>query len=427
MPTLNKMGWVMRFKFSMLLAFALFSLEGCSSLFTNGRNSLEIGGQVRDQNYAASSPDVGPGRRLASSKCTKSKLWDEVCIDDEVLVVPEAWGPFVLAKVVAIFSDGTLELNQLDADCIPRPNSQTCKSDPVQSRKHFIYDKKTGSFPSEWNDLRSHRTILNVSRPASVSRECVVEADQKICVGDEVPSLRFLSLNYEIAYILVDDKFLGMAIDLPLGGLEQDTRIKTQKPYVFVVKPKSENKYFEFEAHSYEKITEHKYECGLSESTIESRISDCAKLQGSSRTSSTGIQWSLVARRAPDELPGVHNEVWQDAQTGLLWTRVLAYDPIVRVNEAVELDNITQQVIKEKICNRLRDAMAAQAGITQRKFGLPSAAELDVAARDGALEIIPTMRRANLLSLTAGTTLSEGKLMTNNYKLAGGSIICVGR
>jgi hypothetical protein len=64
-------------------------------------------------------------------------------------------------------------------------------------------------------------------------------------------------------------------------------------------------------------------DCGLTQSTILTRIADCASKNGSNATWDGGTQsnsgdavWKLVTRH------GANKEVWQDQRTGLLWSSI---------------------------------------------------------------------------------------------------------
>lgn len=70
--------------------------------------------------------------------------------------------------------------------------------------------------------------------------------------------------------------------------------------------------------------------CGQT-GTVESRISDCSKAEGSKITTSLGGQWILVSRYIEKEFGFSFMdpirirpfEVWKDLKTGLLWEILL--------------------------------------------------------------------------------------------------------
>src|SRR3989344_6572222 len=142
-------------------------------------------------------------------------------------------------------------------------------------------------------------------------------------------------------------------------------------------------------------------ECGFDQSSIEGRIQDCAKFPGSSRTSSVGVRWDLVARRH-DQPSNRTYEVWIDSWTGLLWgarlDRLYSLDNFYSFGAryAVEMDvnNLSGKVIYETAC--LSDeGKRANVGITERQFGLPSIEEFKNARAHGMRFIIPDMEEAH--------------------------------
>lgn len=72
--------------------------------------------------------------------------------------------------------------------------------------------------------------------------------------------------------------------------------------------------------------------CGTTQTTITARISDCAAKNGATATWSGNTNgnagqstWNLVTYSGTNSLYSGHNaEVWQDAQTGLLWSSLVA-------------------------------------------------------------------------------------------------------
>lgn len=183
-------------------------------------------------------------------------------------------------------------------------------------------------------------------------------------------------------------------------------------------------------------------ECGLKQSSIDKRIQDCSLFPRSSKMTSANVQWDLVARSF-DLSSGRTYEVWRDSETGLLWGDRLegsyAYDNIYSPGAyAVEIDTDSSQgrVIKEIACLSDRGSLA-NARITEKRFGLPTIEELDVALNNGILEVVPNLYMSLFVywSATLDSYLyqyarvvdTRGMSTTSMYRGLSNSVRCVGR
>jgi hypothetical protein len=121
-------------------------------------------------------------------------------------------------------------------------------------------------------------------------------------------------------------------------------------------------------------------ECGTSQTTIAGRMQNCAAFDGSSKTTKSGGKWALVARRLNSKTSET-NEVWMDLKTGLAWGDRVEGD----LNRAI---NTYTQNQAETACGS-KEALVANAGITEKIFSLPSKTEFVQANKDGIAEILP--------------------------------------
>jgi hypothetical protein len=121
---------------------------------------------------------------------------------------------------------------------------------------------------------------------------------------------------------------------------------------------------------------------------VKDRISHCAAYPGSTKRTSKGLVWLLVARRR-DPSTGIFYEVWSEPRTGLIWSHRL--DSRYSHFNAVALAP-NGRVTKEKACERENEeARRAQAGITEKSFRLPTKEEGEYSVSTGIHEVLPGM------------------------------------
>jgi hypothetical protein len=131
-----------------------------------------------------------------------------------------------------------------------------------------------------------------------------------------------------------------------------------------------------------------KFECGTNEIlTVEERIKDCSPLPNSTKKSYyEHVTWNLVVRTYDPKIRIFH-EVWFDSNTGLVWGDRL--DKKYSHYDAIELDD-DGKIISEKACAS-KEAKLANAGITEKKFGLPTSKEYHKAEKNGIREILSNL------------------------------------
>lgn len=136
-----------------------------------------------------------------------------------------------------------------------------------------------------------------------------------------------------------------------------------------------------------------KGQCGTA-ATIEERIKNCAALPNATRKTSSGAIWNLVARyRYP--ATGKFYEVWQDAQTKLLWgdhfdIRYSHYNTIALGAQCqnIAADSKRCNVIAETACAS-EEGKRSNGAITEKKFALPTIEEFQEAQKHGMHEVLP--------------------------------------
>lgn len=137
-------------------------------------------------------------------------------------------------------------------------------------------------------------------------------------------------------------------------------------------------------------------DCGNTVGTIDARIADCANVAEATKTSSSGVVWQLVSRKTDQNSQYKDQfEVWRDSKTGALWGDRLAkqysHFDAVALKDIGCKDDIPNtayncEVSDETACHSA-EATVANAGITEKTFGLPSVEEFLQANQDGFLEV----------------------------------------
>ena len=173
-------------------------------------------------------------------------------------------------------------------------------------------------------------------------------------------------------------------------------------------------------------------ECGTGKGSVEDRIKDCSKLQGSSKIPN-GVEWNLVTRKRVHST-GRFAEAWRDSKTGSVWgnrleSRRSHYLAVTLAPGGAVAD--------ERACNSV-ESKEAGFGIVDRKFGLPTIREFEQAAEDGA-EFIPFLQSERFWSASIADCVRDGSgaNCAMAFDLKGGaepvyrdrdlSIVCVGR
>ena len=122
-------------------------------------------------------------------------------------------------------------------------------------------------------------------------------------------------------------------------------------------------------------------ECGTVGGTTENQIRDCAsKIPGSSK-SPKGVEWNLV-KRMRDPSSGRIYESWRDSKTGLVWGDRLMDRMVYSHFEAVAI--ASNGTVKAETACLSEEGKRANADVSDRKFGLPTAAEFSQAQADGS-------------------------------------------
>ncbi len=131
--------------------------------------------------------------------------------------------------------------------------------------------------------------------------------------------------------------------------------------------------------------------CGKAQASIEERVLECSKLSGSSKMTKKGVRWDLVARSYD---ASKNFEVWRDSKTGLVWGDRLDK----RYGQAFAVEKECVMDFYEYICHATKefacgsdDGVKANAGISERTFGLPTMGEFAQATDDGAREVLPNL------------------------------------
>ena len=137
--------------------------------------------------------------------------------------------------------------------------------------------------------------------------------------------------------------------------------------------------------------------------TDAQRIKDCSLRKDSSKTTSKGVKWNLVARKR-DVSTGKYYEVWKDSKSGKVWGDKLDSD--YTHHDAIEL-NMSGKVIKEKACIT-EEAKRASARIGDKSFGLPTIKEYEDAESNGIREVLPNMRYSWFWSASLSPYGSDG-------------------
>lgn len=169
------------------------------------------------------------------------------------------------------------------------------------------------------------------------------------------------------------------------------------------------------------------------------RIKNCETVPGSLKETKSGTIWNLVAR-ARDSRTGNFYEVWQDLATKLLWGDRInkAYTHYKSIGlgtacKAISSRNVECNVLSEAACIS-PEGQLANAGISERKFALPTDEEFEEAARHGMLEVLPNLTERWFWS----STLMENNLYARgfagyldgqhfNLRFSRASVRCVGR
>jgi hypothetical protein len=120
--------------------------------------------------------------------------------------------------------------------------------------------------------------------------------------------------------------------------------------------------------------------------TVEDRIKNCIALPNASKETKARVKWNLVSR-SRDGKTGKFYEVWKDSQSGLLWGDRLDSNYIHY--SAVRLGD-DGKVVTEKACHS-REGRTANAGVREKKFGLPTIEEYVQAEKNGVREALPNM------------------------------------
>jgi hypothetical protein len=131
--------------------------------------------------------------------------------------------------------------------------------------------------------------------------------------------------------------------------------------------------------------------------TVEDRIRNCISLPGAVKKTAAGVTWNLVSR-SRDPKTGKFYEVWRDSQSGLLWGDRLDkksshYDAIALGSrcERASAHSMKCNVIKESACES-EEGKRANAGIGERRFGVPTLEEYEAAEKDGIREVVRNMK-----------------------------------
>ena len=121
--------------------------------------------------------------------------------------------------------------------------------------------------------------------------------------------------------------------------------------------------------------------------SVAARIKDCKKISNSTVKAYGAFTWHLVARKW-DPASGKFFEVWQDAQSGKLWGD--RFERRMHHVHAIEVDE-KNNVLKETACAS-DEAKIANAGITDRKFKLPTRDDYMMAEQHGIRKVLPNTK-----------------------------------
>lgn len=169
--------------------------------------------------------------------------------------------------------------------------------------------------------------------------------------------------------------------------------------------------------------------------SIEERIRDCSSLPESVKKTRSGVVWNLVARNRDDKEKAFH-EVWRDSATGLLWGDSLGPEKTYSHQAAVRLD-AEGRVVSETTCNS-ELGRKANAGISERKFGMPTMNEFARADKNGLREVLPHLTysftwssslRPGNSDMALGYSGYNGDLKGSYHRkfVTDGLVRCVGR
>lgn len=176
---------------------------------------------------------------------------------------------------------------------------------------------------------------------------------------------------------------------------------------------------------------------------------DAGEISWTNPTTKQTVIWKLVARRL-DPHTGEYHEVWQDSHSLKLWGDTL--DGNYSHYDAVEL-NAAGNVVPggEKACAPTNDpqqsavAKAANAGVDDKLWGLPTIQEFEQADNDGITYVLPTgkcvwsssLANANVsnvardfcdgLGFVDGYSSIPAYTTYINYRENYGSVRCIGR
>jgi hypothetical protein len=163
--------------------------------------------------------------------------------------------------------------------------------------------------------------------------------------------------------------------------------------------------------------------------TVEDRIKNCSALPKAIKKTQKNVIWNLVAR-SRDRKTGKFYEVWRDSKSGLLWGDRL--DKRYSHYDAIAL-GLKGNVVSESACNS-DNGKTANAGIGEKKFGLPTIEEYLQAEENGVREVLQNMddffwsasRYPNDTDNARGFFGSSGYFV-NDPRDDYGSVRCVGR
>lgn len=173
--------------------------------------------------------------------------------------------------------------------------------------------------------------------------------------------------------------------------------------------------------------------------SIEDRVNNCIVLPNAVKTTKSGVQWNLVARKR-DPQTGKFYEVWKDCgkkengvcdPKGLIWSDRI--DKSYSHRDAVHLDS-KGNVTGEPAC-RSNEGKTASAGIQDKSFGVPTIEEIMQAEKNGIREVLPNMWGRWFWSSSVYPHLSgvayffsgfNGRVDTG-FRVNTNSVRCVGR
>ena len=209
-----------------------------------------------------------------------------------------------------------------------------------------------------------------VRKTAAVRQQNVIMYGDAAVIGSLYPAQQGLLLVHEALYLL--------------SGQETSESVRSLMRELLQRKPAREILRSAIHQVGGDATTTQLPVCGNTQSNVKERVGNCSSLPESSKNSNTDVRWNLVSRFL-DEESNTYNEIWQDSNSGLVWTNPLTN--FYTHTQAIQLD-AAGQVLAETACQSA-DGDKASNGIEEKTFGIPTAEEFIEAEKNGMESIVP--------------------------------------